>query len=163
METQEPQAPGPDRSSDRTKRVIMYVAIAAVACLVVYFVGLYQGRSAVSEVRAELQQLQEQQTAVQQQLARAQDMSRMRAAQALIYRAALDLDERNFGTANQRLQEAADVLGEAGMNAELQALQQDVAATNLEVAANLDAQRSNVVALAERLNALIPAETVAGS
>ena len=130
-----------------------------------YFVGLMQGRSQVSALETEVEQAEAEVAQMQARLAFAEDRSRMMNALALIYQTALDLDARNFGTANQRLQEAGTLLERVSTAAAedregFADLARDVKSTNLQVAANLRQQRALVFGFGQRLSALIPAEAL---
>jgi len=77
-----------------------------------------------------------------------------------VQRALTDLDQRNFGLANERLKAAATVLQAAdpallGIDpAVLGGVREQLAATNLVVASDLEAQRLGLLELAARLEAL---------
>ncbi|HEX6228769.1 MAG TPA: hypothetical protein VFZ41_04810, partial [Solirubrobacterales bacterium] len=78
---------------------------------------------------------------------------------ALLHRTILDLDARNFGTANQRLDAAAATLTrvdedrlDPGVARELQAVREELAALDLRVAEDLAGQRATLAGLAERLD-----------
>ena len=78
-------------------------------------------------------------------------------ALALLYRAIADVDARNFGTANERLDEVVAALGGVGlahMNSgaeELEAVRNELAELDIRVAGDLAAQRATLSALVERL------------
>lgn len=151
---------GLSRLPTRTKYILVGVAVLIAVALVLYFIGLSQGQRRVAEVEQQLQQVQQQLDQTRAQRARVEGRSRMVEALALLYRTALDLDDRNFGTANERLQAATGALsGVASTDVDTEALEQlreEIAATNVNVAVNLKAQRARVVTFAERLKALIP-------
>lgn len=119
--------------------------------LVLLLAGFLTGRAPVGDLRG---QVALQETRVAEMTARAQANE----ALALLYRTVLDLDERNFGTANERLDAAAGVLGRIdpvalGVDpARLDPLRQSVAATDLRVAEDLDQQRTQVLGFARELN-----------
>lgn len=129
----------------RWKRILIFGGLALVLGAALYLVGLVQGRGAVSDLETEL-------TTAEQRLAEAETTSRARAALALVYRSALALEARNFGTANERLSEAASVLsGLPAPDGELTSLQREIQETNLEVAADLESQRTRVLSFADRM------------
>ena len=142
------------------KRVLIGVGVALAAALLLYFLGLSYGRNRVEEVEQQLQQEREQLEQVRRQVTRLENRNRMLQGLALLYQTALDLDERNFGTANQRLNEAAARLGEVQLadtaSGNLPQLQRDIASTNLEVAVDLEGQREQVLDFAGRLRAMLP-------
>ena len=149
------------------KRILIGVGVALAAALLLYFLGLSYGRSRVAEVEQQLQQAQEQLDQMRSRATRAENRSRMLQGLALLYQTALDLDERNFGTANQRLNEAAARLGEVQQadtaSSNLPQLRRDIASTNLEVAVDLEGQREQVLDFAKRLRALLPENTAVAS
>ncbi|MBS3896295.1 hypothetical protein [Silanimonas sp.] len=79
-----------------------------------------------------------------------------------VQRALTDLDQRNFGTANERLKAAATVLQAAdpallGIEPPVLAgVREQMMATHLVVASDLEAQRLGLLELAARLEALDP-------
>jgi hypothetical protein len=84
-------------------------------------------------------------------------------ALSLLYRTMLDVDARNFGTANQRLDEAAaalaqvdpDAIGPAGTD--LEDLRRQLGELDIRVAEDLAEQRSVLAELARRLAVLLDA------
>jgi len=82
-------------------------------------------------------------------------------ALSLLYRTLLDLDSRNFGTANERLYEAAaaltrvdqDAIGPAGEG--IEGLRRDLGNVDLRVADDMGEQREILLRLAERLVGLM--------
>ena len=151
------------RRSTLTKRVLLGVGVALAAALLLYFLGLSYGRSRVAEVEEQLQQAQEQLEQQRRRAIRAENRNHMLQGLALLYQTALDLDERNFGTANKRLNEAAARLGEVQQtntaSSDLPQLQRNIASTNLEVAVDLEGQREQVLGFAKRLRAMLPKNT----
>jgi hypothetical protein len=76
-------------------------------------------------------------------------------ALSLLYRTAIDLEARNFGVANDRLEAAATALGRADratLGADLGDLRERMAGTNLVVAEDLSTQRTMVLGFARELN-----------
>ncbi len=156
------------RSSWNFKSVAIVVLVALLAGAGLYFLGRWQAnRAAVGErvtLQRQVQQTQAQLGQSQAQLAAAESRSRLLQARGTLYQAAVDLERRNFGTANTHLQSAARILATADATAarvDVQALdsvQRSLAATNLNVATDLQAQRARVLELAARLETLLPSE-----
>lgn len=144
-------------------------AIALLVALCLYGFGRYQGNAALNAQRTEydakLKTSQDELQKAQAQVLAAQNRAYLMEARAALYRTATDLDGRNFGTANSHLQEAAAALGKvdkAGSDgAQLESLQRDIAAKNINVAINLGSQRAQVLEFAKQLNALVPASDLA--
>jgi hypothetical protein len=84
-------------------------------------------------------------------------------ALSLLYRTMLDVDARNFGTANQRLDEAAAALAQVDpmaigpAAADLQSLRRELGELDIRVAEDLAEQRGVLAELARRLAALLDA------
>lgn len=84
-------------------------------------------------------------------------------ALSLLYRTMLDVDARNFGTANQRLDEAAAALAQVDPNAigaagtDLEDLRRELGELDLRVAEDLAEQRDTLAELARRLAVILDA------
>ena len=91
--------------------------------------------------------------------------ARLHAHQALslLYRTMLDVDARNFGTANQRLDDAAAALGRVDHNTlgptgtDLENLRRELGSLDIPVAEDLAEQRGILAELARRLAAILDA------
>ncbi|MDX1419277.1 MAG: hypothetical protein R3181_04870 [Rubricoccaceae bacterium] len=144
-----PPAPA-DRRRDRLKQALVAVALMLVVGVLFYAIGRIQGAEPVAglEARAE---------AAEAELAAVQDRAQLHEALALTYRATVDLDARNFGTANSRLRAAARALdGLSGVDGTaVDGLQRAMAETDLTVAADLAQQRAQVLVFAEEIEALL--------
>ncbi|MGB3641967.1 MAG: hypothetical protein WBA39_30980, partial [Rivularia sp. (in: cyanobacteria)] len=143
------------------KKILIGVVIAAIAGAGLYGAGWWQGRSQFAgddePIKRELQQTKE-------LLNTATNRAYLMEARGDLYDVTVNLDERNFGMANTRLQEAAAALGkvedgEGNLNInKIQELQKAVAKKNINVAVNLEQQRNSVLSYINVLNKLIPAE-----
>ena len=123
----------------------MVLGIALVAFLIGWFVG----RGPVGELR-------ERAESAESSLALMQDHLHMTEAVSLFYQTARDLDSGNFGTANDRLDEAEAVLQRVGVaGSELESLRSTVASTDVNVAQDLAGQRASVLGFAEALQSLM--------
>ncbi len=161
--------PGKDPAQARS-RSFNAALIGAVVLVVLagglYFWGLHQGRgelaaqktqyeSRISSVQADLQK----QTV---ELATANNRIAFLQARASIYRTAVDLDRRNFGTANEHLQEAVAFLGKvsgggAGLDMDqLEVVRTSISQMNINVATDLETQRDQVLKLGSQLDAMMP-------
>jgi hypothetical protein len=142
------------------------VALAAAAVL--YFGGRLHERGIAASDRAErIEEVEAARSALARsrgELAAAQDRIRLLWARSLLFETAVDLDRRNFGTANQHLLAASQQLeavrtGPPSMDImRMRALQRSIAETNLNVATDLEVQRAQVMDFLARLDALLPAE-----
>jgi hypothetical protein len=128
--------------------------------------GLYVGGYwyANRQFSGEKQQLNAQVDAAQAQLSELSSANRLLRARFALYQAAAQLDQRNFGSANTHLHEAAGMLAGAAPGAGVEAadfaaLRDELAGTNIQVAEDLEAQRARVLDFGRRLDALLPTPT----
>ncbi|MEM6753702.1 MAG: hypothetical protein AAF630_12090 [Cyanobacteria bacterium P01_C01_bin.38] len=144
----------------KLKKILIGIVIATITGAALYGAGWWQGRSQFSSsdepIKRELQQTKE-------LLNTATNRSYLMEARGDLYDVTVNLDERNFGMANTRLQEAAAALGkvedDGNLNiSKIQELQQAIAKKNINVAVNLEQQRNTVLSYINLLNKLIPAE-----
>ncbi|BAY84919.1 hypothetical protein NIES267_44170 [Calothrix parasitica NIES-267] len=143
------------------KKILIGIVIATIAGAALYGAGWFQARSQFSSddepLKRELQQTKE-------QLITERNRTYLMEARGDLYDTAVNLDERNFGMANTRLQEAAAALGKVedtddNLNiSKIQELQKAVAKKNINVAVNLEQQRNTVLSYINVLNKLIPTE-----
>lgn len=147
-------------------------AIAAVAGVLLaamfYVVGRWQERGRAEAAReewiAQAASLEQEVARTRESLSAAETRIALLRARALLFEAALELERRNFGTANERLNAAAARLsalrGEApGVDsAALEQLRQQIATTDLRVASNLAGQRARVLEFASQIASLLPQE-----
>lgn len=151
-------------SSPTIRAIVFGVLIALVLGAIAYFVGLSQGRAQldaqktahdqrISAIQAELR-------GAQSELTTANIRRHVMEARAALYRTLVDLDQRNFGTANEHLQEAALALGRISQGSngvpvqQIDSLRTVIARTDINVATNLQQQRAQVLDLAAQLDAL---------
>ncbi len=143
------------------KKILISIVIATITGGVLYGVGWWQGRSHFSsdddQIKLELKQTKE-------QLNIAINRAYLMEARSDLYDSTVNLDQRNFGVANTRLQEAAAALGKVedangtlNIN-KIKELQKAIAKQNINVAVNLEQQRNIVLSYINVLNKLIPAE-----
>ena len=104
-------------TSERTvslKVLLITAGVGIALALVTYMIGLFSGRAAMEEqARAHEEARAEQQQELTQALdAVATERARgnLSKARAAMYRAASDLDRRNFGLANESIEEAGKAL-----------------------------------------------------
>ena len=137
----------------RTKLWGVLIAILVGAAL--FGVGWWEGRQGVGAVKDQL-------AATEAQLAHARDRAAVAQAEAALYRAAADLDLRNFGTANAHLQEAGRELGAVSYTGApgLASLRSAITSTDITTATNLESQRAEVLGMAARLDSVVAADSV---
>ncbi len=129
--------------------------------LAFFFVGFQVGARPIDDLTARVERAE---VASQDSETRAEALeARLHGQRALslLYRTMLDVDARNFGTANERLDEVSAALAEIdhaaiGLAAEdLDALRRDLEELDLRVADDLAVQRSILSDLAQRLVELL--------
>ena len=90
------------------KQILIVIVVATIVGAALYGAGWWQGRSQFSDddepIKRELQQTKE-------LLNTATNRAYLMEARGDLYDVTVNLDERNFGMANTRLQEAAAALG----------------------------------------------------
>ena len=128
------------------------VAIGLAAAALLFFLGWMMGRGPAADLERERDE--------------ARTHAALLSAQVDVYRSAVALEARNFGTANQHLRSAdaaldvvpaeGDVAG-IGPEAEsaLAEIRSTLATTDLNVAVDVETQRAAVLQLAERLDEVI--------
>lgn len=164
----EPDTPQQSRStrSQLNKPLLFGVGAIVVLGIGLYLGGLFQGRGQLATQKVQYEQriktAQSELQDARKQLNTAQNRSLLMQARAALYRTAVDLDRRNFGTANRHLREAAEVLGKVNDSSgsldveQISQLHSSTAEMDINVAADLEEQRTRVLDLAMQLNVLMP-------
>ena len=143
------------------KKILIAIVIAIATGGALFGVGWWKGHSQVS---AENEQIKQELEQARQQLITERNRTYLMEARGDLYDTTVNLDERNFGMANTRLQEAAAALGKVeNVNGSLninkiKELQNAIAKKNFNVAVNLEQQRNTVLSYVNILNKLIPVE-----
>jgi len=153
----------PNTSSDQrrgrhvsAKAMLIAATIVLALLLAAYAWGRLEANSRHKQQTSALQaRLDESQRALSQ----ASNRNHLLRARTQLYRAAADLDQRNFGNANDRLRAASTALGEVtagpGQPAgDIAKLRSAIGATDVNVAINLEAQRERILGFARQLDAL---------
>lgn len=154
--------------SGGAKKWIIGVIVALLSAAALWGWGYSQGRAALSVQRIDygrrLSDADAQQEKTHVELGRTLNRSRHLEARALLLGAAIELERRNFGTANTGLRKAAITLQPApsdvtssGENASVSTLLKEISATNLAVATDVGQQRERVLRFAAQLEQLTPA------
>jgi chromosome segregation ATPase len=151
------------RTISVTRRGWVIAAVAVVLTgLVLYVGGRWHERSRTqttdAALRAEISDLERERARGAESLAAARVQLALLKTRTLLFETALDLERRNFGTANERLEAAARELAaarEAGGGPEIAEIRDEIAGLDLRVAEDLQQQRSRVLALAARLEEVL--------
>lgn len=139
----------------RARALLVQVSVGVLLVFAIFFAGYFAGRSPLAAA-------QEATKAAQDQLTRANAQSEFDLARLQLYQAIDALDKRNFGTANDLLDQSGATLGKvnavaAGIDPSgLSAAHQAIESANVEVAADLGSQQAGLRALVDQLNALAP-------
>ncbi|MEP0766298.1 MAG: hypothetical protein HRF45_07145 [Fimbriimonadia bacterium] len=138
----------------KSRRTLILVLVGIAIAIVLYVIGFVNGRSQVGDLRTQLD-------AAQENLAKVTEQRDVALARSLLYRTAADLEERNFGKAQERLSEAATILSTlapgGGVGGDgIRAVQKQVEETRIDVSTNVETQRSAVLEMAKRLDSLQP-------
>ena len=145
--------PAPPAPSKRSHRPLILGGLAVLVLAAAFVGGYVVGHGPVDELTSRA-------TEAETRAAAASSRASLMEALALDYRTVLDLDARNFGTANEHLRRTASVLGDVDTTAvdaaRLAALRQRVEGTDINVALDLASQRATVIGFADDLNALMP-------
>ena len=139
--------------------ILVIVVILVSVGFGLYWFGLTQGRS---QLEAERQSFSSQVQQMNARMVQAEYGGRLTQARFLLCRTSYDLDQRNFGLANSDLKAAGTAL--AAINPALlgvdpagfEVLRKDIAATDINVAVDLEAQRILILNYSARLEDLLP-------
>lgn len=161
---------GKSKPASSGKTILTVIIIVACMIFAAFGIGFWQGRLQLIVEHARHEQaitkLNATITQAQSDLIIAQNRGELMQARAALYRSAIDLDKRNFGTANLDLKEAAQSLGKINnssselKSSEIAQLRDAISKTNINVAVNLEVQRAQVLDFATKLNELIPEAAV---
>lgn len=151
-------------SVDKRRWAIGIVA-AVVIGLALYFAGRWRERSRAEAISEELTARIDAVAAERNQataaLVAAQTQIGLLRARSLLFETALDLERRNFGTANSRLAAAAQQLAAVPADSAavgvpgVEDLREAIANTDLRVAADIAVQRARVLGFIEQLDRLM--------
>lgn len=150
-------------SLDRRGGVIAAIVVV-VLLLALYLGGRWQERSRAAGthggLRSEIAAITTERDRIGAELAAARDENALLRARALLFETALDLERRNFGTANSRLDQVAEHLASLNEPVDpprIDSLRAQISRMDLRVASDLAGQRATVLGFAARLDTLITA------
>jgi len=142
----------------KAKPVLLGIGAVLLIGALLFGWGFLQGRAGMTEqqsqfayetqaISRQLNQSQSDLTQSRRETEEAKNLSRVMQARGELYRSAVDLEQRNFGTANTHLRQSAVLLGEVGTGANIDttrvnAVRDALAKTNIAVASDLGAQRA---------------------
>ena len=148
-------------AGNKAKLYLIGALVVLVLGAILYFVGLQSGRAQLATQAAKFEVerngLNSKVTTAETARDAALDRAALMESRAALYRTTIDLDARNFGTANTHLKEAASALGRV-KNPDTSKLRSAIEATDLNVAVNLGGQRATVLGFADQLNKITPVE-----
>lgn len=148
------------------RRIAITAGVILAVALAVYLAATWQERGRASATVAELEQritaLEADRDSTAADLSTAEARIQLLRARALLFETALDLERRNFGVANERLDAASERLasvdaGAAGISEpQLEALRSQIAEADLRVAEDLAGQREQILGYARQLEEMMP-------
>lgn len=145
----------------KIKKILISIVIVTITGAALYGAGWWQGRSQFS---SDDESIERELRVAKEDLVIARNRTYLMEARGDLYDTTVNLDERNFGMANTRLQQAAaalskveDVNGNFKIN-KIRELQKAIASKNVNVAVNLEQQRNTILSYVNVLNKLIPAQ-----
>ncbi len=154
----------PNSHAISTRTLLIAVGVFVLIAAGLYFLAMSQGRKELAIQKTQYQQQVDQGVQAlnksQAELAAMRDRNYLMHARVAVYRTAVDLDQRNFGIASGRLNEAAEALGKIGKGStgidltKVAALKQSIETSDFTVAANLESQRTRVLEFAAQLDGI---------
>jgi outer membrane murein-binding lipoprotein Lpp len=132
-----------------------------VLFIVAFGVGYLAGGAPVGDLNERVSQLEDQVEDAEIDAERSRSEASAQQALSLLYQTMLAVDARNFGIANDRLEQVEGALGRTqpellGIDADaFRSVQADISALDVRVAEDLAGQRSVLAALGQRLSDLI--------
>lgn len=132
-----------------------------VFLIVAFGIGYMAGGAPVGDLNERVGQMEGQLAEAETEAERLRSEVSAQQALALLYQTMLAVDARNFGIANERLEQVEGALGRTqpellGIDAEaFRSVQTDIAAMDVRVAEDLAGQRSTLEALGQRLSDLV--------
>ncbi len=147
-----------------TKAVLIGLGVFVVIAAALYYLGMTQGRQELATQKTQYEeQIHQANQALESgraELADVRNRNHLMQARVALYRTAIDLDQRNFGVASGRLQQAAEALGNLRKSsdgidlAKVSTLKKAIEASDFTVAADLESQRSRVLEFAAELDGI---------
>ena len=154
-------------STDSERKLPIVPIIIIVAAIVLFAIGWWRGgvapKAQVQQLTSELSQSRESDAAAQRERDEARAGMTLREAQVALLQANMELDRRNFGIANEHIERAAERLATIDAatltldEARVQALREELAQTNLNLATDLAEQRAHLSRLADEINDIVAA------
>lgn len=152
-------------STDSERKLPIVPIIIIVAAIVLFAIGWWRGgvapKAQVQQLTNELSQSRESGATAQRERDEARAGMTLREAQVALLQANMELDRRNFGIANEHIERAGERLATIDAaaltldEARLQALREELARTNLNLATDLAEQRAHINRLADEINDIV--------
>jgi hypothetical protein len=131
------------------KRALILLAVVAAATGIAYGAGRLQTASRIDAAEQQAQQAQQARASLEARVLRLE-------ARRRLHLALIQLEERNFGSAEEHLKAAAAQLGQSKPEGELEQLRAHLAQARLKASDDIAAQRVWIIAWATRFDALMP-------
>jgi hypothetical protein len=145
--------PAVETGGGRFKRALIVLLVVAASIAIAYGAGRLQTSSAIDAAEAKAAEALKAKSLAEEQLGQAQ--GRLEARRRL-HLAVLELEARNFGTAEQHLSAAAALLAKSKPDGELEKLRAELAGARLKASDDVAAQRAKIAGWISRFDALVP-------
>lgn len=145
--------PAVEAGGGRFKRALIVLLVVAASIGIAYGAGRLQTSSAIDAAEERAAKATEARTAAEAKLIAVE--ARLEARRRL-HLAAIQLEQRNFGSAEQHLSATGALLAKSKPEGELERLRADVASARLKASDDIAAQRTRIAGWIARFDALIP-------
>lgn len=160
----EPQSNANAKKESTMKGILVGGGVGLLLAILTYFIGAQVGRT---EAREQVRAANAQVEAAQTEAARDEGIIGLLRARGHLTDAAISLERRNYGVANESLRRAAQMLQQtdaaaAGVDAaQIDEAGREVTAVDLTVRADVGEQRARIFQIADQIGQMIPAPPAA--
>jgi cellobiose-specific phosphotransferase system component IIA len=138
----------------RAKPYLIGAGVVLALLAVTYGAGRLQTASRIEAAQGETKKAEGERDQAREELREARRVIEVLEARRALHRALVALDERNFGIAQQKLEQAGALLAKG--DKELEALGKAISAYRLLATEDVGAQRTRVLVFATKLDELVP-------
>jgi hypothetical protein len=145
--------PAAEAGTGRFKRALIVLAVVAASVGIAYGAGRMQTAGAIDSAEERASQSLKAASAAQIRL---REVEARLEARRRLHMALIQLEERNFGIAEQHLTAATAQLAKSKPSGELEQLRASMADTRLKASDDVAAQRAKIAGWVARFDALVP-------
>lgn len=155
----EPKTTTEVKKQSTLKGILIGGGIGLLVAILAYFIGAQMGRS---EVQGQLTTANAQVQEARTEAAKSQEVNELLRARGFLTDAAVSLERRNYGSANENLRRSNQMLQQVDAaavgvdTAQLEQIDEAITAIDLTVQSDVGAQRNQVLDLASQLGRLVP-------